>query len=268
MSTSLFKRHNEHVQNVKRGFDYSPVFYAAVKKYGWNGFRLCILETTPLIYPKDKKAVGMIYDREQFYFDLFRPCYNVNLIAAPGNQGYIWTLEQSLKQSIRQRGISKPQQDKLGVSFKHSEETKEKMKLRAGGVIVEIYENDNLVKSFGTLKEAGAFYNVHYSTIQRYADSNKLWDNKYLFKLVLKSNKQSFSNKRVVSLLPLDSTITKSTVPKAFVVDILNKEGELVYKFNSVSDGCAYLNTDRITLTKYSNSGALWLDKWYVKYHR
>lgn len=268
MSTNLSQRHLVHVQNVKGKFNYSPVFYAAVNKYGWNAFRLLILETINLVDSSDKETIKSIYEREQFYFDLCRPCYNVNLIAGPGNQGYIWTEEQSFQQSLNQRGISRPRPDKTGVSFKHSEETRNKMKLRGGGVIVEVYENNTLVNTFDSLKRAGEFYNVHYSTIQRYADSNKLWDNKYLFKLIPKIIRNLNNKvKRKITLLPLDPTITKSTSVRGTVVDILNKDQELVYKFNTVADACEYLNTDRHTLIKYNKSGGLWLNKWYIKYH-
>ena len=99
---------------------------AAVEKYGWSSFRLFILEITNIVYSNNAKQIASVYNREQFYFDLLRPCYNVNLIAAPGNQGYIWTKEQTLGQSLRQRGIARPQPGKLGNSYQLSEETKNK----------------------------------------------------------------------------------------------------------------------------------------------
>ena len=122
MSRDLSKRHFDHVRNVKDNFKHSPVFYAAVNKYGWAGFKLYVLETTDLVSTDNKEAISEIYKREQFYFDLCRPCYNLNMVAGPGNQGYVWTPEQSLQQSIKQRGISRPRPDKEGVSFQHSQE--------------------------------------------------------------------------------------------------------------------------------------------------
>jgi GIY-YIG catalytic domain-containing protein len=89
MSTNLYKRHLTHVKNEYHGTLSSPVFYAAIRKYGWSSFRLLILETTNMVDSNNTKDIASIYNREQFYFDLLRPCYNVNLIAAPGNQGYI-----------------------------------------------------------------------------------------------------------------------------------------------------------------------------------
>nr|YP_009059691.1 GIY-YIG endonuclease [Parasitella parasitica]AIO05741.1 GIY-YIG endonuclease [Parasitella parasitica] len=242
MSIDLSKRHITHVKNTVYKETHSPVFYAAVNKYGWDAFRLIILETTDLVDNNDKEAIMQIYEREQFYFNLCRPCYNVNLIAGPSYQGYIWTPEQSLQQSLKQRGISRPRPDKTGVSFKHSDETKNKIKLRAGGVIVEVYENDILLNSFNSLKKAGEFYNVHYSTIQRYGDTNKLWDNKYLFKLIPKVIRKSINNKVLidVQLLPLDPSITISSQVRGTVVDILDKDNNLIYKFNTVSDACQY----------------------------
>lgn len=268
MSTDLSKRHLRHVLNVRDNYNHSPVFYAAVNKYGWNSFRLIILETTDLVDSSNKNDVTKIYEREQFYFDLCRPCYNLNLIAGPGNQGYTWTPEQSLQQSIRQRGVSRPRPDKEGVSYQHTKDARNKIRLRAGGVIVEVYDNNTLVKSFDTLKKAGEYFNVHYSTIQRYADNNLLWDNKYLIKLISKVTRDSIIEKkpREVKLLPLDPTITKSTRTSGTVVDILDKDYNLVYKFNTVNDACEYLNTNRQTLVKYAHSGELWFDKWYVRY--
>lgn len=267
ISTNLSKRHLTHVKNTYYGTKSSPVFYTAVEKYGWSSFRLLILETIKKV--DSEEIIASIYNREQFYFDLLRPCYNVNLIAAPGNQGYLWTEDQTLDQSIRQRGVARPQPGKLGSSYQLSEETKNKMKLRAGGVIVEVYENNTLVNKFNTLKEAGEYYNVSYSTIQRYADQERLWDNKYLFKLIPKVSRDKVNSKasKEVKLLPLDPTITKSTRTRGTVVDILNKDYNLVYKFNTVNDACLYLNTNKPTLIKFANSGKLWLNKWYVKYH-
>ena len=148
------------------------------------------------------------------------------------------------------------------------------MKLRAGGVIVEVYNNNMLVNTFNSLKEAGKYYNVSYSTIQRYADIEKLWNNKCLFKLILKVSRDKVNNKipRKVLLLPLDPTITKSTHFRGTVVDIFDKapgaghprpggpgapagDNNLVYKFNTVNDTCLYLNTNRITLIKFASSG-------------
>lgn len=51
------------------------------------------------------------------------------------------------------------------------------------------------------------------------------------------------------------------------IVDILDKDHNLILKFNSVSDACEYFNSNRQTLTKFANSGKLWLNQWYVKYH-
>jgi hypothetical protein len=53
------KRHLVHAWNINGDFDYSPVFYIAVNKYGWNAFRLLILETragTALISVRRSRA--------------------------------------------------------------------------------------------------------------------------------------------------------------------------------------------------------------------
>jgi len=264
ISSNLAKRHLTHVRNVKYNKDNSPLFYDTVREHGWDSFRLCILETSDQI-----TNIQNIYSREQYYFDLLSPCLNLNHIAAPGNQGYTWTPEQSLQQSIIQRGISKPRPDKIGVSFQFSENAKNKIRLRNGGVIVNVYENDELIQSFDTLRAAGEFYKVHYSTIQRYADSSKLWDNKYIFILVPKIKRDENVVKKLRNnlILPLDSNITVSTVTRGTVVDIFDDKRVIIYKFNTVADACEILNTNRHTLNKYNKSGLLWLNKWYVKYH-
>lgn len=269
MSTDLYKRHYGHVRNVKDNLNYSPVFYAAVKKYGWDNFKLYILEITDLVSSDDKEIISKIYRREQLDFDLYRPCYNINLVTGPGNQGYIRTPEQFFQQSMRRRGISRLRSDMEGVSFQYSQKVKDKMRLRAGGVIVELYENGTLAHSFDTLKQAGKHFNVHYTTIQRYTDNNLLWNNKYLIKLILKVIRDSVVKKptKEIKLLPLDPTIVKSTSISGKIVDIFDKDHNLVFKFNSVNDACVYLNSNRSTLAKYAHSGALWLNKWYVKYH-
>lgn len=269
MSTDLSKRHSRHVRNVKDNSNFSPVFYAAVNKYGWDNFKLYILETTDLVNTENKEDVLEIYRREQFYFDLCRPCYNLNLVAGPGNQGYVWTPDQALQQSIRQRGVSRPRPDKEGVSFQHSQETKDKMRLRAGGVFVELYDNETLVYSFDSLKAAGKHFNVHYSTIQRYADNKLLWDNKYLIKLIPKVTRDPAVEipAKEIKLLPLDPTLIRSTSAHGKIVDIFDKDHNLIFKFNSVNDACEYLKSNRHTLAKYAESGELWLNKWYVKYH-
>lgn len=270
MSTNLSYRHKIHVNNVYYGLDHSPIFYAAVNKYGWDSFRLCILETVDSVDSKDPNVIKTLYSREQFYFDLFRPCYNVNLIAAPGTHGYTWTEEQSLQHSIRQRGVPKNRRKTdNSVSTKRSVETNIKMRSRSVGTIVEVYEDNNLILTFDSLTKAGEYFNVRYSTIQRYADSTKLWDNKYLFKLTPKvdiDNVDVISDKSL--LLPLDPTITKSTNPRGTVVDVYNKDNELVYKFNTVTDACKYMHITANTLLRLVKSGELYLNKWYFKQHK
>ncbi len=147
------------------------------------------------------------------------------MVAGPGNQGYVWTPEQFFQQSMRRRGISRLRPDMEGVSFQYSQKVKDKMRLRAGGVIVELYENGTLAHSFDTLKQAGKHFNIHYTTIQRYADNNLLWNNKYLIKLIPKVIRDPVVKKptKEIKLLPLDPTIVKSTSTSGKLLIFLTK---------------------------------------------
>lgn len=273
MSINLTNRHASHKNNVKYGLKHSPAFYAAVNKYGWDAFRLCILETVKVDFNKDVNIALDIYNRELFYFNLLKPCYNVNLNTGPGNPGYVWTEEQSLKHSLRQRGVPKKKDSNTSTepdrTIVRSDEWKINNRAVSIGVSLEVYENDILLKTFDTLKEAGKYYNVQPGTISHYANIKKLFDNKYLFKLIPKYDIFDIDNNSNKSLLlPLDPSITKSINPRGTVIDVFNKDKELIYKFDSVKDACEYMHMSSSTLLKYIKSEECYLGKWYFKQHK
>lgn len=77
-SNNVVKRLEKHSYSCNKNIKGCPKFYNYVNKYGWINFRVGILEyidfdTTNKLFNK-----RILLEREQFYFDIFKPTLNIN----------------------------------------------------------------------------------------------------------------------------------------------------------------------------------------------
>jgi len=90
-----------------------------------------------------------------------------------------------------------------------------------------------------------------------------------LFKLIPKYDIFDIDNNADKSLLlPLDPSITKSNNPRGTIIDVFNKDKDLIYKLDSVKNACKYMHISSNTLLKYIKSGDCYLEKGYFKQHK
>lgn len=98
-------------------------------------------------------------------------------------------------------------------------------------------------------------------TLSRYAKTGKLWNNLYIFK-ICSSSTDSLNFK-----VPL---INKYIMPKndsikGFTVEVSDNEGNIIYKFNSISIAANTLGISRHTVRYNADRGKLWKDKYFFK---
>lgn len=208
----------------------------------------------------------IILEREQFYLDLLLPSLNVNKIAG-SMLGFKHSEENLLKISQIQRGKNKSSpREKRKDSPVISPETINKLKQRANGVIIKVFDQDGvLAKEFSTIVEAANFYGVKYTTISKYAETGKLWDNELLFKKEFKpkAETQVFQLK-VSEPLPLDELQFNS---KGNLVKVIDKDNIVAYQFLSVRDTASYLGISHPTVLRYIKNGRLWNNLYTFKVH-
>lgn len=172
---NLAQRFRQHRYKCSKYKGNNNKFYYAVKKYEWNNFEYGILENTKLV----NKAIVNI---EQNYLNKYLASLNTSKKAG-SVLGYKHSDTDKLKMGDLRISKSYKWAFKPGSQRIVSEETRNKLKLRTRGTPVRIYDkNRNLIKSLPTMKEAGNFVGLSYSSISKYISKGTLWNDKYYFK--------------------------------------------------------------------------------------
>jgi len=185
-SINLIRRLEQHRYLCNKNIKSCPKFYNCVSKYGWNNFRVGILEYigSNKVYRSTIDKVLLkrnLIEREQFYFDIFKPTLNINKIAG-STLGFKHTEETRFLMSLERKGKSINRR-KQNISYIISEETKNNLSIRTRhGVIVKVVDKNNkIINTFPTITSAAKFYNTNHTTLSRYLKSEKLWKDKYYF---------------------------------------------------------------------------------------
>ncbi len=145
-SSNISKRLNRYfsINYLKdKTYRYNSRIYTAILENGYNKFYIEILEYCD---------VDIILNREQYYFDLLKPKYNIALKAG------------SL------------------LGFKHSEETKLKFKSRnnkTGHIVILINKEDNSIKEYSSVRGLAKYLNISHTTLLRYISKSQLLKKKY-----------------------------------------------------------------------------------------
>ena len=201
---SINVQFNEHY----KGYKSNKILQQAFLKYGFINFSFQILEYTPA----GVNSLKTLLEREQFYFNLFQPEYNI-LKNAGSSLGMKHSEVTIKKMSLVKKGINNPQFGLLGKDSaffgkEHSEETKYKISLsklgsthsqdikdkisKSMGTTIYVYDlNYNLLNSFTSATRAGKHFKSKTHTIIKYAGSNVIFRKEYILSFIELSKKKS-----------------------------------------------------------------------------
>jgi len=237
-SINVAKRLISHKNSFNKNLKICPKFYNSVNKYGWNNFKVGVLEYMDLSISagginKDILRKSIL-NREQFYFDLINPTLNVNKIAG-STLGFRHSQETRLTMGLNRKGksINWLRQDS---SYIISEETRKNLSLRCRhGVIVKVLDNDNnIINIFPSIVSTANFYGLDHNTISKYI-----------------KNESYFKNLRFVAEL------------KDVRIWVFDKERRLAGVFSNAQKAAKFCNTNHTALSRYLKSGKLWKNKYY-----
>jgi group I intron endonuclease len=150
----------------------------------------------------------LISGREQFYIDSLSPEYYINPTAG-SRLGALHTKETIVLMSLAKTGdnhpmfgrthsaetkakMSKAQSGENHYFYgkSHSEETLAKISIAKGGGAIYVNSSDGstLINSFPSARKAAEFFNCSHHTIIKYANSGKVFKEKWLLSLTLISS--------------------------------------------------------------------------------
>jgi group I intron endonuclease len=168
----------------------TSIIYSALLKHGYDNFTLDILEYC---------EVNVLIEREQYYFDLLKPEYNI-LKAANSRIGSKHSSNTKALISFKLKGENHPSFGKrlsqemrmklseinkafwLKVKIKRKIEPKTpetllKMSLRCHGVSVKVYDKlNNFVNTFSSITSAAKHFGVSSTTMSR-IENKGIYDN-------------------------------------------------------------------------------------------
>ena len=221
-----------HISYPKRNLR----IYKALLKYGYSGFKLEILE---YCYPE------ILLQREQFYFDMCNPEYNI-LKVAGSPLGYRHSEAAKKLISIASKGRSVSEKTReikreifLGKTLDrdHVENMRLGNNLRKPVLVTDVETGD--IKEFISLTEAGEYLGVSRVTV-----------GKYLLKgTYYKNYKISSSNSNLN-----ETSVSNNTVSSSQQAVLLNNvETGDIKEFVSMSDAAKYLDVSRARLWYFLN---------------
>jgi hypothetical protein len=161
---SRFKKHLSKTNNLRQISKGKCLICNAFLKYGYNVFNFKILEFIQLDFNNSlKQKREIIFGKEQFYLEKFKPEYNI-LLQAGSNLGIKLSLETRSKLSLAKKG--KPG-NKLGAIL--SPEVKFLFKEKSGmSVRISMlnYKNE-LLKTFKSIQDASDITGISRNRISR-----------------------------------------------------------------------------------------------------
>ena len=143
----------------------------ALLKYGYSKFSLEVLEYC---------SKENLLNREQYYLDLLKPEYNI-LTTAGSSLGYKHKEETIAKFKTRQH----TEETKAKIkSWSFTPEIGEKISISKGTkvIVCDVLTNKNY--EYNSIRKVAVGLNAPNSTIRYYAMNNKIYKNRYKFKLI------------------------------------------------------------------------------------
>jgi len=156
-TVNLQRRFSDHKRDLNRGTHHSPILQNAWNKHGESKFRFEIIE---------KCEKSHLIEREQYYFNILNPEYNICRIA--GNCLGIKRSDETrmrMSQSLSGRKLSEEHKQKLRKS--RSEDTKIKMSIAKSGENHPMYHRSHSEETKQKMRDARFAY-LHLSRGNRW----------------------------------------------------------------------------------------------------
>lgn len=221
-----------HISYPKRNM----VIYKALLKYGYAGFRLEILEYC---------SPEVLLQREQFYFDLFNPEFNILKVAgSPLGYRHSEAAKKLISLSNKNKEVSestrKLQRDALlGRIFDQERIDKMRISNTLRKPVIVTNRDTGDISEFTSMTEAGKFLGLSRVSVNKYLLNN------------IPYKEYTISAKNTSVALTNNEIPKASLVPKVSQQALLltNKDSGEILKFSSITDAAKFLNVSR---------GALW----------
>lgn len=156
----FYKRFYDHYYTLKNNKHHSKYLQNVINKYGIEGLKFTILEVC------DNHSVKEIFEKEQYWIDVFKPVYNMNNSVFP--KGRIWTEDEKRKQHDKMKG--KPLPETVYIQMKK---------------VINQYSNTGIfIKTFESKAEASRTLNIDASSISNCANGKRKTAGGFMWKYV------------------------------------------------------------------------------------
>lgn len=218
-----------HISYPKRNL----IIYKALLKYGYAGFRLEILEYCD---PK------VLLQREQFYFDMFSPDYNILKVAgSPLGYRHSEAAKKLISIASKNREVSESARDLrrealLGKKF--DKERIEKMRLSntlRKPVVVTNMETGEILEFF-SMTDCGEYLGLSRVSVKKYLLNNIPYK-----KYTISADCSSLADKENAE----ESSPSSATKISQQSVLLTNKETGDIKQFSTITEAAEYLEISR-----------------------
>lgn len=263
-SIDLNRRFMQHRYRANKNLTkrlYNTLFYNAVALYGWENFEFKVIkylniENTNLISKEEKK---LLFQLEEDYIKKYSPSFNICNNTSSKWKNNLEFTQLNIKKHFKN-------ESNLSIHPPIKNETIIKLKMHKN-IYLNIFNKDNeFIIQFDKIRQAADYIGVSHTTVSDYANSGRLWNNQYYFKINVRENVKPLNLH-----FPLDSDVFKTierikpiTNKRSYCLEVLVNE-RLIYQFKSLKEASIYLNIGRKALSRYAKKGKLWKNKFLFK---
>lgn len=267
-TVNLYNGFQRDIRKIREGSNDSPLFYRAVRAYGWEAFRYGQLKLIPIGISK-LDLHNLLHDREDIYFNLLNPLYNWNKdsFAIPSHTP---SEEERLARSLSMRGKSVTKGTVTSSISRRLVSENNRSMVRAtakAGVTVMVYDREgNLITppSPCIKAEAGKFFNLHYTNLTKYSIPGNWLNGKYRLEFIKPEPVELIISN---SLPTGDAAIALGKPdPRAKMVIVVDTITNTEFKFGSISNVASWLQTTRATVRNYIKTKWLVGNRYLLKY--
>lgn len=222
-----------HISYPKRNL----IIYKSLLKYGYSGFRLEILEYC---------SYNVLIQREQFYFDVFNPEYNILKIAgSPLGYRHSEASKKLISLATSNREVSESTRDiKRNVLLGKKLDKERLAKMHLSNTLRQSVLLTNTdtgeIKEFSSMTDAGVYLGISRVTIRKYLLSNI-----------------SYKGYTITKAPSLDKEIVESSSSSKSIqqqpILLTNKATGISKEFSSITEAAEYLDISRARLWHFFN---------------
>lgn len=146
------------------GYVSCPLFYNAIKKYGWDNFQHEILE--------DYVSIENVNEREKYWISLYKSNnrdYGYNIEdGGHAHRSFSEATRKKISEALKGRPKSEEHKQKLresNLGYHHTLEARQKMSKSRSIPIEQLDKNNNIINTFSSIKLAAETLHLDASTI-------------------------------------------------------------------------------------------------------